>query len=137
MNRFHHAVEASSDFIEVRRCGRWKIDLLRKSITEKGIDVSFAVDTVIMEQTYDVAVLVAAETEGFPGLDYVKSRGKQIASVELLKGNSSADGRSKSFASPLKLSADFIVPVYEMELVKLGIAFKGNGEEDRLVLRGA
>ena len=141
MNRFYHAVEASSDFIEVRRCGRWKVDLLRKTITEKGVDVAFAVDMVGLQHHYDIALLVTSDTESIPSIEYLKSEGKQVAVIELLKGYP-PEARARTFASPLKLAADFAVPVYEQELIKYGLATKGSGDafalrENDISWRGA
>lgn len=127
MNRFYHAVEAASDFIEIRRTGRWKVDLLRKNVTERGVDVAFAVEMLMHCPFYELAVLVGADTDGVPGIDHIKQMGKQVAVVELLKG-SAQDSRGRSFASPLRMVADFIVPIYEADLVRLGIAHKGGDE---------
>jgi hypothetical protein len=35
MQRFHHAVQANEDFIDIRQCGRWKVDFLHRSLEEK------------------------------------------------------------------------------------------------------
>ncbi|MEI7834526.1 MAG: NYN domain-containing protein [bacterium] len=126
MSRFYHAVESSSDFIEVCRCGRWKVDLLRRSVVEKGLDVCFAVDLVGMQDNYDTAIIVAGDSEGVPSMEYIKSRGKQVAVIEILKGAPPAEGRPRGYANNLKLGADFVVPVYESELIRLGIADKGD-----------
>jgi len=134
MDRFHHAVESSSDFIEVIRCGRWKIDLLRKTITEKGLDVYSAVDMIGMRENYDVAILVGGDSEGVPSLEYLKSWGKQVAVIELLRGFP-PEARGKGYASPLKQIADFVVPIYESELVRLQLAEKG--DSDNLAYREA
>ncbi|MHB9023885.1 MAG: NYN domain-containing protein [Armatimonadota bacterium] len=132
MNRFHYAVEASSTFIDIERCGRWKVDLMHKTLNEKGVDVCFAVDLLTLQSSYDVAILVGADADGVPGVESLKRAGKQVAVVDLVKGSPAGEGPARSFATPLKLSADFVVPIYEAELVRLGIAKKG---EDRLHLR--
>lgn len=129
MNRFYHAVESASDFIDIRRCGRWKVDLLHKSITEKGLDAGFAVDMIAFQQQYDVALLIGADTDGVPGLDYVKESGKQALVVEFNRG-SRPEGRPKPAATRLKLAADCIVPIYETDLLKLGLASKGDVVEE-------
>jgi hypothetical protein len=134
MNRFHHAVESATDFIELCRCGRWKVDLLHKTITERGLDVCFAVDLIGLMEHFDVAILIGADPDGVASLDYLKRQGKQIAVIELLKG-SATEFVGRGFATPLKLAADFVVPIYEMELVKRQIATKGSG--DTFVLREA
>jgi uncharacterized LabA/DUF88 family protein len=121
MNRFHHALEISSDFIEICRCGRWKLDLLRKTVTEKGLDVCFAVDLVGLRDSYDVALLVTGEADGVFGMDYVKNQGKQVAVIEFQR-NGMAETRGRSLAPQLKLDADFIVPVTDADLLRAGIA---------------
>lgn len=133
MNRFHHAVEAATDFIELRRCGRWKIDLLHKVITERGLDVGMAVDAVTLRDRYDVAMFIGADPDGMAGIDYLKSQGKQIAVVEMLKGFPT-EYSGRGFATPLKLSADFIIPIYEAELLKRQIASKGGNGGETFVL---
>lgn len=124
MNRFYHAVEASTDFIEIRRSGRWKVDLLRKTLTEKGVDVGFAVDMLAFRQYYDVAVLVSADVDGVPSLEYLKNSGAQVAVVDFVRGPL-MEGKGKGATSRLKLTADFVIPVYEADLVKSGIATRG------------
>lgn len=128
MNRFHHAVEASTSFIEIRRAGRWKVDFLHKSLEEKGLDTSFAVDMVGLLDNYDVALLISGDADGIPSLSYVKSKDKQVGVVEFLKGYP-PEKKGRNFASQLKLAADFVVQIYEMELVKAGIARKGDTEK--------
>lgn len=129
MNRFYHAVESASDFIDIRRSGRWKVDLLHKNITEKGLDAGFAVDLIYFKQQYDITLLIGADTDGIPGLEYIKEAGKQVLSVEFNRG-SRPEGRPKPAATKLKLSADCIIPIYEADLVRLGLASKGEVEED-------
>ena len=129
MNRFYHAVETASDFIDIRRCGRWKVDLLHRSITEKGLDAGLAVDMVAFQPQYDVALLIGADSDGIPGLNYVKNAGKQVMVVEFNRG-SRPDGRPKPAATKLKLAADCVVPIYEGDLLRLGLASKGEGEDE-------
>jgi len=131
MNRFYHAVESASDFIEMRRCGRWRVDLLHKVITEKGLDVGFAVDLVALQPHYDVAVLIAPDLEGIPGMGYVKNNGKQLMSIEFLRGTPPEHGRPT--LAKFRTGVDCVVPIYESELVRDGLATKG--ENDSYSLR--
>ena len=132
MNRFYYAVETASDFIHMRRCGRWKVDLLHKVITEKGLDVGFAVDLVAMQSYYDAAIVIAPELEGIPSLSYLKQNGKQVMAVEFLRGAPSMDGRNRPMVSKLKPSVDCVVPIFESELVRNGVATKGEGDNFNL-----
>jgi len=129
MNRFYHAVESASDFIDIRRYGRWKVDLLHRSITEKGLDAGLAVDMITYHQQYDVALLIGADTEGVPGMQYIKNAGRQTMIVEFNRGNR-PEGRHKPGTTKLKLAADCVVPIFEGDLLRLGLASKGDAEEE-------
>ena len=123
MSRFHYAVEASTDFIEVRRVGHWKVNFLHKTLEEKGVDTSFAVDMATMSSSYDVALLISGDADGIPSVKYVKNAGKQVGAVEFLKGYPPED-RGKNLSSKLKTAADFVSPIYESEMVRDGVAQK-------------
>ncbi|MHB1016705.1 MAG: NYN domain-containing protein [Coriobacteriia bacterium] len=123
MRRFHHGVRNSTDFIDVIECGHWKVDFIHRTLSEKGLDTHLAVDMATMVDTYDVALVISGDADCIPSMDYVKERGKHIAAVEFLAGYPPA-ARGKGFSSRLKLSADFVVQVYEMDLVSKGIARK-------------
>lgn len=124
MNRFYHAVGARNDFIEIRRCGRWKVDFLHKGVVEKGLDTSLAVDMIGLLNNYEVAILITGDADGIPSVSYAKNNGKQVGVIEFLRG-SSQDSPSRSSASRLKVVADFVVPVYEHELLELALARNG------------
>lgn len=123
MNRFHYAVEASTDFIEIRRVGHWKVDFLHKALFEKGVDTSFAVDMATMLDAYDVALLISGDADGIPSVKYVKNSGRQVGAVEFLKGYP-PEQRAKNLSSKLKTVADFVSPIYEMDLVRAGVGVK-------------
>lgn len=127
MNRFHFAIEASTDFIEVRRVGHWKIDFLHKSAEEKRLDTSLAVDMVAMLPTYDVALLVLGDADGIPSVKHVKNSGKHVGAVEFLKGYPPED-RAKNLSANLKIAADFVTAIYEMDLVRGGVAEKRSAD---------
>jgi uncharacterized LabA/DUF88 family protein len=126
MNRFYHAVETASEFIEIRRCGRWKVDILHKTVTERGLDVQMAVDMLDYAPNFDVATIVAGDTDGIASIESIKARGKQLGVVEMVRGGR-PDQKIKGFATRLKTMCDFTVPIYEQELLKLGIATRGGG----------
>ena len=69
MNEFHYAVAASTDFIEVRKVGHWKVDFLEKRIDEKGVDTSFAVDMVTRVPAYDVALLISGDADSISSVN--------------------------------------------------------------------
>jgi uncharacterized LabA/DUF88 family protein len=70
--RFHHAVRSSTDFIDVIECGHWKVDLLHRTVLEKGLDTRLAVDMVTTCDTYDVAVLLSGDADN---IDLIHSIG--------------------------------------------------------------
>ncbi len=119
MNQFHYAVAASTDFIEVRKVGHWKVNFL----DEKGVDTSFAVDMVTMLSAYDVALLISGDADSIPSVNYVKNSGRHVGAVEFLKGYPPED-RAKNVSAKLKVAADFVTPIYEMDLVREGIGQK-------------
>lgn len=121
MSRFYHSVESSTDFIELRRSGHWKLDVLRHRREEKGVDTAFAVDMATMTAAYDLALLISGDADGIPSIEYAKSAGKQVAVVEFLKGEPPEE-RGKNMSAKLKLAADFVTPIYEQDLLNEGIA---------------
>lgn len=127
MRRFHHAIRTGTDFIDVIECGHWKVDLLHRALEEKGLDTTLAVDMVAMERNYDVAVTLSGDADHIPSINYMKERAKHVAAVEFLSGYP-PEKRGRSFSSHLKRAADFVVQIYEMELVKHGLAKKSSDQ---------
>lgn len=123
MRRFYHAVEAQTDFIEIRRVGHWKVNFFSKSLEEKRLDTSFAVDMVAMMPAYEVAVLISGDADGIPSVNHVKNSGRHVGAVEFLKGYP-PEARAKNLSPKLKIAADFVTPIYEMDLVRSQIARK-------------
>jgi uncharacterized LabA/DUF88 family protein len=126
--RFYHGVQAATDFVEIRQEGHWKVDLLQHTITEKGLDVSLAVDMVALRETYDVALLISGDADGIPGITYVKGQSKHVGVVEFRRG-SAADQNAKGTSSRLKIAADFVVQVYEAELLRRNLAYRATESE--------
>ncbi len=121
--RFYHGVQAATDFVEIRQEGHWKVDLLHHSITEKGLDVSLAVDMIALMNTYDAALLISGDADGIPGINYVKGQAKHVGVVEFRRGAAS-DFPSKGTSSRLKIAADFVVQIYEAELLRKNLAYR-------------
>jgi uncharacterized LabA/DUF88 family protein len=117
MRRFYQGVRGSTDLIDVVDTGHWKVDFIRKSVNEKGVDTSLAVDMVALQESYDVAVLVSGDADSIPSIRYVKNRNKHVAAVEFVNG-SPPEARGRSFSSRLKEHADFVARVYETELLR-------------------
>lgn len=117
MRRFHHSLRGETDFIDIIECGHWKVDLLYRNVTEKGVDTRLAVDMLAMLPQYDIALVVSGDADTIPSINYAKDHGKHVGVVEFLKGYP-PEKRGRQFSSRLKVAADFVVQVYEMDLVR-------------------
>ena len=125
--RFYHGVQAATDFVEIRQEGHWKVDLLHHTLNEKGLDTSLAVDMVALQDTYDIALLISGDADGIPGINYVKGRAKHVGVVEFRRG-SPADFPAKGASSRLKIAADFVVQVYESDLIRRNLAYRAESD---------
>lgn len=112
---FYHGVRSTTDLIDLVEAGHWKVDFFRKVTVEKGLDASLAVDMVAFAHQYDVAVVVSGDADMLPSIRYCKSLGKHVGVVEFLRGHPPED-RGRGFSSKLRVEADFVTQVYEMEL---------------------
>src|SRR5690349_3640259 len=121
--RFYHGVQAATDFVEIRQEGHWKVDLLHHTLNEKGLDTSLAVDMVALQDTYDIALLISGDADGIPGINYVKGRSKHVGVAEFRRG-APADFPTKGASSRLKIAADFVVQVYEADLIRRNLAYR-------------
>jgi uncharacterized LabA/DUF88 family protein len=124
MRRFYAGVRASSDLIDIREAGHWKVNFLHKWVEEKGLDTALAVDMVALQDNYDVAVVLTGDADAIPSIRHLKERGKHIAAVEFV-GGGAADTRGRAFSSRLKIHADFVLRVFEKDLVHLDHRNKG------------
>lgn len=120
IRRFHHGVQSQTDFIEIIECGHWRIDMLNRQVDEKGLDTGLAVDMVTQIRNYDVAILVSGDADAIPSLNYVKRAGKHVGVVEFIKGYPPED-KGRQSSARLKVVADFVPQIYEMDLVRTGI----------------
>lgn len=124
--RFYHGVQSTTDFIEIRQEGHWRVDLLNHSLNEKGLEASMAVDMVALADIYDIALMITGEGESIPGVPYVKAKAKHVGVVEFRRGTA-ADSQGKGSSSRLKIAADFIVYVYEGDLIRHNLAYRSEG----------
>ena len=122
--RFYHGVQAATDFVEIRQEGHWKVDLLHHTLNEKGLDTSLAVDMVALQETYDIAILITGDADGIPGINYVKGRSKHVGVVEFRRGSAVDFPPNKGASSRLKIAADFVVQVYEADLIRRNLAYR-------------
>jgi uncharacterized LabA/DUF88 family protein len=121
MRRFHQGVRINTDLIDVLEQGHWKVNFLHKLLEEKGLDTALAVDMVAMEDNYDVGVVVSGDADCIPSIKHLKSRDKHIAAVEFVNG-SPPENKGRSFSSRLREHADFVIRIYETELLRLKLA---------------
>ncbi len=117
---FHFAVNSKTNFINIIPCGRLKVNIMERTLTEKGIDTSLAVDMVALADTYDVALVISGDADSIPSIEYVKQQGKHVAVVEFIKGFP-PEKKGRQSSSKLKAVADFIVPIYEVDLQRQNI----------------
>ncbi|MBI3798202.1 MAG: NYN domain-containing protein [Deltaproteobacteria bacterium] len=121
IRRFHYGVQSETDFIDIIECGYWKLDLLNRRVLEKGLDTTLAVDMVTQVQNYDVAILVSGDADAIPSLNYVKHEGKHVCVIEFIKGYP-PETKGRQSSSRLKVVADFVCQIYEMDLVRQKLA---------------
>jgi uncharacterized LabA/DUF88 family protein len=120
--RFHYAIRSTTDFIDLVECGHWKLDLIHRQVTEKGLDTRLAVDMVTLLDTYEVALLLPGESD-IPSVDHVQARGRHVGVVELAAGHAREKKGTLSL-SRLRVAADFVVEMREAELISRGLARK-------------
>ena len=121
MRRFYHSVRTNSNFIDIIECGRWKANMVRRYVDEKGLDTTLAVDMVALQNTFDVALLISGDADTIPSINYIKTSGKHVATVDFVKGDPN-DRRGGQFSSRLKIASDFVVQIRAAELVAAGVA---------------
>lgn len=124
--RFYFGVQSATDYVEIRQEGHWKVDLLNHSLNEKGLDTSLAVDMVALRDIYDVAILISGDADGIPGINYVKGQSKHVGVVEFRRG--SADDTVKGTSSRLKIAADFVVQIFEADLLRRKLAYRADSD---------
>ncbi len=121
MRRFYQGVRISTDLIDIIEGGHWKVNFLHKWVEEKGLDTTLAVDMVALQENYDLALVLSGDADSIPSIRHVKSRNKHVAAVEFVSG-SPPEAKGRTFSSRLREHADFVVRVYETELIRLLLA---------------
>jgi uncharacterized LabA/DUF88 family protein len=125
MRKFYRTIRQSTQFIDIKDHGVWKVNIHAKSVEEKGVDTSLAVDMVALLDTYDVAIVISGDADMIPSIEYAKSRGKTVGVTEFVRGARPDSQRGHSFAARLRQAADFTLQMYESELVRTHFARKG------------
>ena len=117
MRRFHQGLRIRTDLIDVVERGHWKVNFIHKWVEEKGLDTALAVDMIALQDIYDVAVIVSGDADMIPSIDHLKRRGKHIGALEFMSGTP-PESKGRTFSSRLKEHADFVIRIYETELVR-------------------
>ena len=89
---------------------------------------------VALQDTYDIALLISGDADGIPGINYVKGRSKHVGVAEFRRG-SPADFPAKGASSRLKIAADFVVQVYESDLIRRNLAYRAEPDYPSSSLR--
>lgn len=118
---FYFGVSSGTDFIDIIQCGHLKVDILHKSLVEKGLDTFLAVDMVSLVETYDVALVVSGDADSIPSIQRIQQKGKHVGVIEFIKGHP-PEKKGRESSSKLKALADFVVPIYETDLLRENIA---------------
>lgn len=99
--RFYYGVKSETDFLEIIPCGHWKVDLLGRRITEKGLDTRMAVDMVMKQSTYDTALIICGDADTIPSVAEVRNHGHHAGTIEFLAGYP-PEKRGGGFSSKLR-----------------------------------
>jgi uncharacterized LabA/DUF88 family protein len=117
---FYFGVSSATDFIDIIQCGHLKVDILHRNLAEKGLDTFLAVDMVSLVDTYDVALVVSGDADSIPSIQRIKQKGKHVGVIEFIKGHP-PEKKGRESSSKLKALADFVVPIYETDLLRENI----------------
>lgn len=77
-------------------------------------------------ENYDVAMVVSGDADSIPSIRFVKNKDKLVGAVEFING-SPPEAKGRNFSSRLKQHADFVVRIYETELVRHKLARRPAG----------
>lgn len=129
MRRFNFSIRSNTDFIDIVECGHWKVHFLSRFLEEKGLDTTLAVDMVTLSEHYDVALLLSGDADTIPSVNHLKRAGRHVGVIDLIKGYP-PEKKGRQFSSKLQSAVDFVVPIYEMNLMQKRIAVQYGGPPD-------
>jgi len=118
MRSFFRGLRNKIDCLDVIECGHWKVDFLGRTLTEKGIDTSLAIDMVTLLNNFDVGLIISGDADAIPSINYAKRAGKQIGAVEIIKGSlqEKLERQGRQFSSRLRVVSDFVIQLFETDL---------------------
>jgi uncharacterized LabA/DUF88 family protein len=84
--QLQNGIAESHDAVEFRRAGAIRYNLFHQSFgQEKGVDVKLATDMLVLNDNYDVGIVVSGDADYVPVVQAVKDWGKHIINVSFLK----------------------------------------------------
>jgi uncharacterized LabA/DUF88 family protein len=129
MRRFYHSVRRSTDQIDIIECGHWKPNFSAHWVDEKGLDTALAVDMLALKDSFDVAVIISGDADMIPSISHLKRMGKQVMAVEFIRGPAH-DDRGRGFSSRMRLVADFVPRIADIDLLRERFATRRNVDFD-------
>jgi uncharacterized LabA/DUF88 family protein len=78
---------------------------------------------VALRENYDLAIVISGDADNLPGVQYVQEQNKMVGVVEFIKGTP-PESRGKATSNRLKLRSDFVVQIFESDLLKDKVAVK-------------
>lgn len=127
MKNFHQGIRMRTDLIEMIECGHWKVNFIKKWVDEKGLDTSLAVDMLAQSENYDIAMVASGDADSIPSIQYMKNHGKHVGVIEFINGTP-PELKGRGFSSRLKQHADFVVRIYETELIRHRLTRRPSGK---------
>ena len=114
--QLQNGIAESHDSIEFRRAGSIRYNLFRQAFgQEKSVDVKLATDLLVLNDIYDVGIIVSGDADYVPGVQSVKDWGKHIINVSFLK---KSGGLLPSGARRLNRIADRSIEVKYDEMLQ-------------------
>jgi hypothetical protein len=114
--QLQNGIAESHDAVEFRRAGSIRYNLFHQSFgQEKGVDVKLATDLLVLNDIFDVGIIVSGDADYVPVVQSVKDWGKHIINVSFLKRGG---GVLPGGARRLNRSADRSVAVEYDQMLK-------------------
>jgi uncharacterized LabA/DUF88 family protein len=73
-------------------------------------------------------MLLSGDADNIPSVNYLKRSGKQVGVFDLIKGHP-PEKKGRQFSSNLQGAVDFVVPIYETDLLKEKLVEKKVGHK--------
>jgi uncharacterized LabA/DUF88 family protein len=123
MRKFYAGVRTTTNGIDIIEKGHWKVNFLHKTVEEKGLDTALSVDMIAFQENFDIGIIVSGDADAIPSIKVLKEKNKIIGAVEFVNG-SPPESKGRTFSSRLKEHADFVLRIYESEILRLKLGAK-------------